>query len=320
MKKILVTGASGFIGSFLAEEALSKDWILWAGIRQSSSKEYLQNSKIRFIDLHFSDKGCLKEQIIAHVAQYGKWDYIIHNAGLTQCIDPSDFDKVNYLFTRHFIEALTETGHNPDKFLLMSSLSAHHPDARTAYGNSKLKAERFLETQKEFPYIILQPTGVYGPREKDYYLMLKTIRAGWNIAAGKHPQKLTFIYVKDLVKVAFQALESPIKNKSYAISDGNIYTDEEYTRIVQKALNKKHVVKIRIPLFILKMVSVLAEDFSKLMNQSSTLNRDKYQIMKQRDWSCDIQPLVRDMNFKADYNLEKGMEECVKWYRENHWL
>jgi Nucleoside-diphosphate-sugar epimerases len=319
MKNILITGASGFIGSFLTEEALQQNWNTWAGIRKTSSREYLQDRRIQFIDLNFSDKEILINQIKDHVLRYGKWDYIVHNAGLTKCLNQNDFEKVNYLFTRHFIEALQETGAIPEKFILMSSLSAH-AESGTIYGNSKLKAEIFLMNLKEFPYIILRPTGVYGPREKDYYLVLKTIKSGLDVAAGLNVQKLTFVYVKDLVKVAFLALTSPVSSKAYAVSDGNVYTDDQYTQIAKEVLGKKRVLKIRIPLPLLKFISALLEDLSKITKKPSTLNRDKYKIMAQRDWSCDISELQKDLEFEPEYDLRKGLKESVEWYRKNNWL
>jgi nucleoside-diphosphate-sugar epimerase len=312
--KILITGASGFIGSFLVEEAIRRTWKVWAGIRRSSSREYLQNPRISFIDLNYSDKDKLKQQISEHVSQYGKWDYIIHNAGITKSLDIRDFERVNYLFTRRFIEALQESNAVPLKFILMSSLSAY-PGSESAYGKSKLKAERFLESQTGFPYIILRPTGVYGPRDKDYLLMLKAIEAGWDVTAGFKPQRLTFIYVKDLVKTVFLALESSLSNKAYFVSDGNVYTDKTYTQTVKTALGKKFTIKIRVPLFVLKIVSVLSESIARLTKKPSTLNRDKYKIMKQRNWTCDIMPLRQELGFEADYDLEKGIAECVKWYK-----
>lgn len=312
--KILITGASGFIGSFLVEEALRRKWEVWAGIRRSSSKEYLQNPRISFIDLDYSDKEKLKQQISGHVSRHGKWDYIIHNAGLTKSLDIRDFETVNYLFTRRFVKALQETGAIPLKFILMSSLSAY-PDPESAYGKSKRKAERFLESQTGFPYIIFRPTGVYGPRDKDYLLMLKTVDAGWDITAGFKPQKLTFIYVKDLVKAAFLALESPLSGKAYFVSDGNVYTDKTFTKIVKTALRKKFTIKIRVPLFVLKIASLLAESIAHLTKKPSTLNRDKYKIMKQRNWTCDTLPLQQELGFEADYDLERGIGECVKWYK-----
>ena len=119
MKNILITGASGFIGSFLVEGALERDWNTWAGIRKTSSHKYLQNDKTCFIDLNFADKDKLKMQILNHIAVYGKWDYVIHNAGVTKSLNKSDFEKVNYLYTRHLIEALQETQAIPEKFILM---------------------------------------------------------------------------------------------------------------------------------------------------------------------------------------------------------
>ncbi len=181
-KRILITGgASGFIGSFLVEKALEKNYEVWAGIRKSSSREYLQDEHIRFIDLNFSDKGKLKEQLSEFAREHGRFNYIIHNAGVTKCLNPDDFDRVNFQYTANFIDVLKEGDMVPDKFVLMSSLSAFGlgdeinytpikltdtPNPNTAYGRSKLKAEQYLQQTTDFPYIILRPTGVYGPPGK----------------------------------------------------------------------------------------------------------------------------------------------------------
>ena len=319
MKNVLITGASGFIGSFLVEEALNRNRKVWAGVRQTSSKEYLLDDRISFIDLFYSDKNKLKQQIENHITSFGKWDYVIHNAGVTKCFNSEDFEKINYRFTRNLIEALKETGAVPDKFILMSSLSAS-PPTDTMYGKSKLKAEEFLETQSDFPYVILRPTGVYGPRDKDYFLMLKSIKKGLELTAGYEPQILTFIYAKDLAAAAFLAAESVFTRKVYNVSDGNTYSDETYTRLAKEALNKRRVLKIRVPLIVLKTVSFLAEMFSKISKKPSTLNRDKYKIMKRRDWTCDISPAVQDLGFRSEYDLERGIKECVTWYTDHGWL
>jgi nucleoside-diphosphate-sugar epimerase len=317
--KILITGASGFIGSFIAEEGLARGMEVWAGVRSSSSKKYLRDERLHFIDLCFADREKLRSQISEHTAKYGKWDYIVHNAGITKCLNPTDFDKVNFLNTENFVEALQAAGATPSKFVFMSSLSAR-PEPDTAYGISKRKAEMFLESQTNFPYIILRPTGVYGPRDKDYFLMFKTVNSGWNFTAGFQPQRLTFIYVKDLVKAVYLALESDVRQKIYCIADGDVYSDAEYTEIIMRALGKKRVIRIRVPLFLLKTVCTAAEFFGKLSGIPATLNRDKYRIMRQRDWTCDTQLIRDDLNFRADYSLERGIFECTTWYRDNKWL
>lgn len=335
MKKIIITGASGFIGGFLVEKALALGYQTWAGIRQSSSREYLQDSDILFLELDFANKERLTEQLRGFKQLFGDIDYIIHNAGVTKCLDAADFDRINFRYTANFVDALKDAGCIPEKFVLMSSLSAFGvgdetgytpmrltdtPHPNTAYGASKLKAEEYLRNTPDFPHVILRPTGVYGPREKDYYLMLKTVKSGLDVGAGFKPQHLTFIYVKDLVDAAFRALESPVKNKSYFVADGDVYTDKEYTALVKKVLGKKHVVSLKVPLFILKFVSIVAETFSRISKKPSTLNRDKYKIMKQRNWECDIEPLKKDLGFSAQYNLEEGLRESVAWYKENGWL
>ena len=319
MKNVLITGASGFIGSFLVEEALNRNWKVWAGIRQTSSKEYLNDERISFIDLFYSDKEKLIRQIENHRACYGKWDYIIHNAGVTKCIHSDDFEKVNYHFTRHLIEALKEAGAVPDQFILMSSLSAT-PPTDTLYGKSKRKAEEFLELQTNFPYLILRPTGVYGPRDKDYFLMLKSLKKGFKLFIGFKPKMLTFLYVKDLAKAAFLAAESDFTHKIYTVSDGNTYSDKTYIQIAKKVLGKKRTLKLRVPLMLLKTASVLAELFSQISKKPSTLNRDKYKILKRRDWTCDISPIMQDLNFQAEYDLEQGIRECIAWYTNQGWL
>ena len=319
MKKILITGAGGFIGSFLVEEALNRNWKVWAGIRQTTNKEYLNDERISFIDLLYSDKEKLKEQIENHQTRFGKWDYVIHNAGVTKCLKSEDFEKINYRFTRNLIEALKESDAVPEKFILMSSLSAA-PPTDTLYGKSKRKAEEFLESLTDFPYLIFRPTGVYGPRDKDYFLVLKSIKKGFDLAAGYKPQTLTFLYVKDLAKAVFLAAESDFTGKIYNISDGNKYSCETYTQMLKQALGKKRVLRLRIPLVLLKTISVLAELFSKISKKPSTLNRDKYKIMKRRNWACDISPLVQDLGFRAEYDLERGIRECVMWYSNQGWL
>jgi len=126
--------------------------------------------------------------------------------------------------------------------------------------------------------------------------------------------------VKDLVQAVFLALESNLTEKIYAVSDGETYTDAEYAKSVKKVLGKKLVLRIKVPLFLLYIVSVFSGFIGKISGKPSTLNKDKYQIMKQRDWSCSIQPLVDDLRFHPEYDLEKGLKACVEWYKQNKWL
>ena len=329
MKKILITGASGFIGSFIVEEALKLGMDVYAGIRNSSSKKYLTDTRINFCSLDFSDKEALKKQLSEHC-----FDYIVHAAGLTKAQKKEDFDIVNFNYTKNFIDALIEANCIPERFIFISSMAAHgpgddnstipvklsdapHPD--TLYGISKLKAENYINSLSNFPFVTLRPTGVYGPREKDYFVFFKTINGGIEPYIGLKEQYLTFIYVKDLVSVVFKAINSNIIGKTYFVSDGKGYTAREFSRITKRILNKK-TFKLFVPLFIVKLIAILLETVNALVGKVPTLNQDKYNVLKARNWLCDISDLEKDFGFKANYYLEDGVKEALEWYKKEKWI
>ncbi len=334
--KILITGASGFIGGFLVEEALRRGYETWAGVRSGSSRKHLQDERIHFIDLRYNDPKALTEQLKAFAEEHGGWDYVIHNAGLTKTTDKRKFYQVNAEYTHHLIEALAAAPCHPKKFLLMSSLSSYgqgdektfqpirlgdtqHPN--TEYGKSKLLAENYVRSQSHFPYVILRPTGVYGPGEKDYFMEIQSIQSGFDFAVGFTPQRITFIYVKDLARAAFLALENEkIVNRHYFVADGDVHTDESFARMIQDILQKKHVLHARIPMGLVYLACCCSEWIGKLLGKSMTLNSDKYQILKQRNWICEVAPLRDELGFIPEYPLQRGLEESIAWYKKEGWL
>ncbi|MCD8183482.1 MAG: NAD(P)-dependent oxidoreductase [Bacteroides sp.] len=335
MESILITGASGFIGSFIVEEALRRKFGVWAGIRSSSSREYLKNRKIHVLELDFAHPNELRAQLSGHKGTYNKFDYIVHCAGVTKCVDKNDFDRVNYLQTKYFIDTLRELNMVPKQFIFISTLSVfgpvhertYNPIAEddtpvpnTAYGLSKLKAEIYLQSVPGFPYVIYRPTGVYGPREKDYYLMAKSIQKHTDLSVGFRRQDLTFVYVRDIVQVVFLGIEKNVCRRAYFLADGKVYQSRAFSDLIRKELGNPFVIRLKCPLIVLKVVSLLAEFWAKRRNTTSTLNSDKYRIMKQRNWQCDITPAVNELGFSPEYDLERGVKETIAWYKDNGWL
>ena len=334
-KKVLVTGASGFIGSFLVAGGLERGMQTWAGVRKTSSRKYLKDNKIHFAELDFGNKQRLKEQLALHKQEHDGWNYIIHCAGVTKCLHKEDFDKGNFQATVHFVEALKGLEMVPERFVYISSLSIFGPiheenDApitekdvakpNTAYGVSKLKSEKYLQSLSDFPYVIYRPTGVYGPRERDYFLMAQSIKQHVDFAAGFKRQDITFIYVKDLVQAVYLGMKPEALRRAYFVSDGQVYESRTFSDLIQKELGNPWLLRIKCPLILLKCISVLAEFGAKCVGKTSTLNRDKYNIMKQRNWRCDISPLIKELGFKPEYLLERGVAETITWYKKEGWL
>lgn len=313
-KRILITGASGFIGSFLCEESLSRGFSTWAALRATSSRRWLQYEGLQFVELDLTNPSTLNAQL--STLNY-KWDVVIHAAGATKCLKAEDFDFHNYQCTRNLVEALMELDMMPRQFIYLSSLSATYG---SIYGESKLKTEAWLQQTINEGLVIFRPTGVYGPREKDYFMMVKSIKQHVDFSVGFQPQILTFVYVKDLTGAIFAAIEKGVTTGIFNVTDGEDYPSERFAQLIQQELNIKHVLHIKAPLWLLKCISVVSEEFGKLTGKPSTLNRDKYKMMAQRDWRCDISPMKDILGYHPQWQLPRGVKETIAWYKKENWI
>ena len=353
--KILVTGASGFIGSFIVEEALRQGFETWAAMRKSSSKQFLSDERIHFIELNLSKQEDLERQLAGH-----EFDYVVHAAGVTKCLNKEDFFRINTEGTKNLVRALIALKMPLKRFVYISSLSvfgAIHeqqpyteireddtPQPNTAYGKSKLEAERWLEgaplsspegdtnVNKSneapsgavggagFPYVILRPTGVYGPRERDYFLMAKSIKQHSDFAVGYKRQDITFVYVQDVVQAVFLACEKGQTGRKYFLSDGEVYQSTTFSDLIREELGHPWWIRIKAPIWVLRVITWLGDKWGHITGKISALNNDKYHILKQRNWRCDIEPARRELGYEPHYQLKEGTKLTIQWYKENGWL
>lgn len=330
--KILITGASGFIGSFIVEEALKQGFETWAAVRKSSSKEYLQDERIHFIELNLSSKAQLIEQLRPH-----QFDYVVHAAGVTKCLNKADFRRINTEGTKNLVDALLDLQMPLKRFVFLSSLSVFGaikeqlpydeireddtPKPNTEYGRSKLEAEKYIDSiGSRLPYIILRPTGVYGPREKDYFMMAKSIKQHIDFAVGYQRQDITFVYVTDVVQAVFLALEKGETGRKYFLSDGQVYQSTTFSDLIHEELGRPWWLRITAPVWVLRVVTFFGEYIGHMTGKVTALNNDKYNILRQRNWRCDIEPTRHELGFEPKVQLKEGVKTTIQWYKDHKWL
>ncbi|MFD2287036.1 NAD-dependent epimerase/dehydratase family protein [Pedobacter petrophilus] len=323
-KRVLITGATGFVGYHLIQAALTSNLEVYINVRKSSVVSHLAGLDVTRVELDFESIYQLKQNI-----EENKYHYIIHAAATTKAKNREEYFNTNATYTRNLAVASTLSTHKIEKFEFLSSLAARGPlknnidnnlsNPVTNYGRSKALAETYLSQILNLPLIVFRPTAVYGPREKDIFILIKGINSGFELHAGKQEQQLSFIYVTDLAKVMIEALASDVVNKTYNLSDGNVYSKFSLAAYVRKALNKKPVV-LEVPMPIIRGLAWTLEKTLGFFDKVPALNIDKVNEITAANWICDIDKVQKDLGFVPQYQLETGLNETIAWYKENKWL
>lgn len=324
-EKVLITGASGFVGYHLIEEAINNNLEVFAGIRKSSEIGHLKNFDIQYRYPDFQNIESLQEDFAAN-----KYQYVIHAAGLTKARLPAEYEQINAEYTRNI--AMAAAAGNVKKFILIGSLAAVGPleditetiteqtipHPVTSYGRSKLHAEQLLRDIKNLNYTILRPTGVYGPRDRDIFIFFKQLTRGIEPYIGRKSQKFSFIYVADLAQAAIKALYNG-DGETFNLSDGRFYDRYELGKITKDVLHLAPL-KFHLPVSFVRVVAFIAEKYSSLNKKASALNVEKLNELTAVNWNCNIEKARKELGYLPRYDLAAGVAETLNWYKVNNWL
>jgi len=332
MARVLITGASGFIGGHLVAQAIERGDEVTAAIRKGSNTSRLTNTRVSILELPMHDQGVMSQIL----EKAGHFNMIIHNAGVTKAVKKTEYYEVNEGNTRRLIAALQVSNRVPDRFLFVSSLAAlgaaepdlerifsgQSPKPLTTYGDSKLHAEKYIEgLGKSFPWIIVRPTAVYGPWEQDILIFIRMIRRGLEITIGTSGQRLSFIHAHDVARAIFHLLDHPdTLHHKFILSDGCDYYAADLGKAVRAAIGRKNVLKIRLSAALLQPVAVMSEMMGKWQKKAVPLNREKLAELSAENWHCDAGLLLNEAGFKPVFNLYNGMKNSVDWYVQEKWL
>lgn len=327
--KFLVTGATGFIGSHVADELSRRGFEVRCIIRKTSNLRWLEGKNFELTEASLDNPESLKKAMIGI-------DAVIHSAGLTAAKNYEEFLHGNRDGTGNLLHAAAEAAPGLRRFLYVSSQTAVGPSKSldepvteespcrpiTSYGRSKLEAEREVLKMKDiFPVTVVRPPAVYGPRDTASFDIFKTIYKRFAPLIGLQPKYVSIIHSDDLARGIVDAATSDKSiGETYFISSEKFYNWNEINNYIIKAFNGRKALKIKIPHALVLSIAGISGFFGRFSNKPPVFNYEKGIDFIQEYWTCSVEKAKNDLGFNQKVSLEDGMAETAKWYLENGWL
>jgi nucleoside-diphosphate-sugar epimerase len=322
--KALVTGGTGFIGSHLTEALLQRGIQVRCLVRKGSDLKWLKGLPLEMTFGDCSDQASLREAV-------KDMDQIFHLAGITKAVNEKTYFEVNAFGTENLIHACLENNPHLQKFIYLSSQAAAGPclngdkkresdrcEPVSAYGRSKRRGEELaLAHAHEIPLVILRPTGVYGPRDKDFYTLFKWVSKRIQPCFSG---KVSLCYVQDIIQAILLAAEFQTKSgEIFFLSDGTDYPMREIGDVFARTMGVTPL-SIPIPKWLLFGIASFSEGLSLFSRKPSLISRGMAEQMVQKDWTCDITKAKTMLGFQPQFQLSEGARLAYQWYKSQNWL
>jgi 2-alkyl-3-oxoalkanoate reductase len=327
--RVLVTGASGFLGSHVAEQLARQGHSVVALVRRSSNTKFL--STLRGVELAYGTV----EDVESVRGATREVDAVVHSAGLVKARDEAEFFRVNVDGTRHLLEAAKAVAPSLKRFVFVSSLAAMGPshdgrplprDARpapvTAYGRSKLEAERRVLAEKDaLPVVVLRPPMIYGPRDNESFAFFQSVSRRFLPMLGDGTNTLSVIYGADAAAACIRAIESDVPSgRAYFIDDGRVYVWRDMLTDVEAALGRRALVRVGMPFPLVRGAALASEGLARLTGKAVMLTRDKLNELSAPHWVCDSGDARAELGWEPRVSWAEGTRLSAAWYREQGWL
>lgn len=319
-KKILVTGGTGFVGSFVIEELLAAHVTVRAMIRNPKQLGWLEKLPIEFAVGNLDDETSM-------IAAVKSCDVVIHCAGLTKAIQSSELHRVNANATARLVEFARDA--RVKRFIYCSSQAAAGPSSSrprvesdpaepiSDYGRSKLAGEIAVKAGAgDMEWIIVRPPAVFGPRDDQFVPLFRaSYRYGIYPIWGSGKQEYSLVYVKDLARIlATLARTDHGMNDIYFVARTAPCNWAEFSSLIAKAAGKKSR-PVRLPAAALKLAAPVIELFARLQGKPALLSREKIREILAPAWVCSSAKLNTVFDLRCDYDLQLAINETIHDYR-----
>lgn len=329
-----VTGATGFVGSHLAEMLLDQGKRVRLLVRSAKRLPKSLQGRCEIVEAALDAPP---EELAKGLEGV---DYVYHVAGLIGALTQKEFDHVNIDGTTNLLKALTLSEAKPKRFLLVSSLAAFGPsddlgrprseaddkDAapRTMYGRSKLAGERAAwEYAKalEIPLTVIRPPAVYGPRDRGIYEFFKYMAKGIEVGIGGSKKYLDLIHGRDLSRGIIMAAESErAKGEAYYLTDEGAHEMRDVMKVLRAVIRPKKTRTLLAPLFLIKIVAKVNDILQRITGKMRLPNSDKLGELLPSAWTCSGAKAKEHFGFECEIGLEEGLRETAEWYEREGWI
>jgi nucleoside-diphosphate-sugar epimerase len=328
--KVLVTGASGFLGGHVVEALSARGDHVRALVRATSSRKVLERvHNVEFFEGTVERIDRMREAVDGV-------DAIVHTAGIIKARNTDEFFSVNVGGTSNVVQAARSASSSGrlKRFVHVSSLEACGPsfDGQpvpvqqespvTTYGRSKLAAEKVvLAAKDQVPVTILRPGAIYGPRDGEILEAFRSIQRGVLPLVAGGEAKGMWIYATDCAEACVRAIDADVPSGGiYFVDDGcGPMAAKTMLADAERALGRRAPIRANLPVPVLMTVARGLELFGRVANRPIMLTREKANMLLQ-NWICSSDTTRRELNWEPKVPWGEGVERTVQWYRQHGWL
>jgi 2-alkyl-3-oxoalkanoate reductase len=327
MQRVLVTGASGFVGGHVVQALRARGLAVRCLVRPTSRTEFIRPSPSELAVGDIMDPQSL-------TAALDSVDAVVHCAGSTRAPARRDYFQINEQGTRNVLTACGRRGGRIAKIVHISSLAAigpsldglpvteeSSPHPVNYYGESKLAAQRLaVSSMGKMPIAIVIPPAVYGPGDHGFLPYFKLVARGIVLLPGKEVRYLSLIYSRDLAEAVVDVLCSErTVGRAYFVEDGCAHTWASVAEAIGRALSRQPR-SISLPVPVFRGIGWLGDFGAAISGKPWLISSQKIRELLQPAWLCSSQQLRDELAFRPQFPLECGIRETLAWYREHRWL
>jgi len=337
---IFLTGATGFIGSHVAEFLSGQGFYLVCGVRANSNTNFLKtlHVELKTADITEPDsliqamKGC---SVVIHTAgkvtDWGKFQdfYNVNVVGTRNVLNTCKANGIKQVITTGSVSCFGEENcltlkdeqwpHNPRYPYFLEKI---WPSGMNFYRISKSMAAKEIE---EFAFrnnkniTVLHPVWVFGEREfsSGFYEYMQFVKSGMPLGPGSRNNLFHVVYVRDLARAYHLALQhAPTGFNNYIIGNPVVCRQEEVFNLICREMGRQKPTNL--PKFIAWPIGFTAELFASILSLKSPPFLTRARVNMFYDSICySTQKAENELSFTCRYSLEEGIRNTVQWYKDN---